>query len=975
VAAPGKFFHAIPAGFALAALLFAATVALRAQTSPFDGRPVSELRVVDAAGQVLEVNPSGLALAPGRAYSSEAERATLRQLDRTGLYADIRALVTTLPGGLRVDYVVRRNYFIGVVRVKGLEPPPNEDRAIGAMNLQLGDTFTDNVLADALGRLQLALEADGLYQAKLTRELVAHADTREMSVTILVAPGPRARVGRIDVANHTAIATPRLLGEAKMHPGGRVTQRLFQRAEDRLRKYLVKKNYLSARAIVRRGQYDARTNSLPVRVEINAGPKVRLVVEGTHISGGELRKLVPIYAEGAVDEDLLQEGRRNIRDYMQRRGYFDADVSYSFRNEAKSGTQLIVYSVERGPRRRLVGLAFAGNRYFGDELLRSRLSIQPAGFLSHGLFSPRLVRDDEDSIRQLYLANGFRQVEVKAETVTNFAGKSGDLFVRFQIAEGKQTRVASLAIVGNHALSDVELRSVVSSTPGQPFSQANIATDRDNILALYFDEGFPRAAFRSEVLPENQPDRVALVYRIAEGPQIRVRRVLIAGYVHTRPGLIRRQVQFEPGEPLRESDVVETQRRLYDLDIFNRVQVAPQNPTGDTTDKNVLVAVTEAKRYTVSYGGGLEAQRLGGATSPVGGTLSFSPRVIFEISRSNVMGRAQTVAFRLRASTLQYRGLFSFTIPQLLAKPRVKFLLTGFADKTRDVRTFTSSRYETSAQIVQTYSPTTSFLYRYSFRHVLVDASSLRVNPAEIPLFSQPTRVSEFGASWVRDRRNNPADATRGSFNTADFSVALKSIGSSASFTRFFFQNSTYLPIGRRLVFARSARFGVEHPLGQTTAIDIPLPERFFAGGGNSLRGFSLDQAGPRDPVTGFPVGGLALLVFNQELRFPMALPFVGPNLGGAIFYDAGNVFTNFSSITLDPSPSSPSNLNFFSHTIGFGFRYQTPIGPVRFDIGYLLNPATFVFSCKTGTPGCATGQVQGHLPRFQFFFNIGSVF
>jgi outer membrane protein insertion porin family len=976
VAASGKLFHALPAGFALAALLAGAAALLCAQTSPFEGRPVVELRIVTEAGRVLAENPSGLALATGKAYSSDAERETLRRLFRTGRYADIRTLVTTLPGGLRVDYVVRENYFIGVVRVVGLTPPPNEDRAVGAMNLPLGEVFTDSGLDEALDRLRLALEGDGLYQAKLTKQLEARSDTREMNVTIQVSSGPRARIGQLDVTNQTRFSVSHLLGEAKLHSGDPVTQRRFERAQDRLRNFLVKKDYLSGRATIHRGQYDPRTNRLPIQLDVSAGPKVRVVVEGARIRGGRLRKLVPVYAEGAVDEDLLQEGRRNIRDYMQRQGYFDAEVNYRLESDPRTGAQRIVYAVEKGPRRRLVGVSFSGNHYFSEDLLRSRMTIRPAGFLSRGLFSPRLLRDDEDSIRQLYLTNGFRQAQVSAETLTNYQGKAGDLFVRFHITEGTQTRVASLAIIGNHALTEGELRAVISSTPGQPYSEANVSSDRDNVLALYFDEGFPRASFTYQAVPAQQADRVALVYQIREGPQVRVDHIIITGYLHTRPGLIRRQVAFEPGQPLRESDVVETQRRLYNLDIFSRVQIAPQNPSGETTDKDILVNVTEAKRYTISYGGGIEVQRLGGATSPVGGVLSVSPRVIFEFSKSNVAGRAQTLAFRLRASTLQYRGLLSYSMPQLLAKPDFSLVLTSFADKTRDVRTFTSSRYEASGQIIQNYSANTRILYRYAFRHVLVDASSLRINPAEIPLFSQPTKISEFGTSWIRDRRNNPADASRGSFNTADLSVALQSIGSSASFLRFFFQNSTYHPLGRSLVFARSARFGVEDPLGNTTDIDIPLPERFFGGGGNSLRGFALNQAGPRDPITGFPIGGLALLVFNQELRFPMRLPFVGTGVGGAIFYDAGNVFGQLSSITLDPSPSSPSNLNFFSHTVGFGLRYQTPIGPVRLDLGYLLNPARFSFcpNGPNGQPDCTTTQTA-RLPRFQFFFNIGSVF
>jgi outer membrane protein insertion porin family len=119
------------------------------------------------------------------------------------------------------------------------------------------------------------------------------------------------------------------------------------------------------------------------------------------------------------------------------------------------------------------------------------------------------------------------------------------------------------------------------------------------------------------------------------------------------------------------------------------------------------------------------------------------------------------------------------------------------------------------------------------------------------------------------------------------------------------------------------------------------------------------------------------LLVFNQELRFPMRLPFVGSRLGGALFYDAGNVFSSVRRITLRPSPPEPitNELNYFSHTIGFGFRYATPIGPVRVDLGYQLNPAHF-FACPTNNPKCTLGQQQlFRLPHFQFFFNLGAIF
>jgi len=172
----------------------------------------------------------------------------------------------------------------------------------------------------------------------------------------------------------------------------------------------------------------------------------------------------------------------------------------------------------------------------------------------------------------------------------------------------------------------------------------------------------------------------------------------------------------------------------------------------------------------------------------------------------------------------------------------------------------------------------------------------------------------------------------------------------------------------------------------------IPLPERFFAGGGTSLRGFALNQAGPRDATTGFPVGGQALLVLNQEFRFPMRLPYFGTSLGGAFFYDGGNVYSRVSRISFrssTPKPtfdtSDPANakcltncgneLNYFAHTVGLGIRYATPVGPIRVDLGYQINRPTFVVPCTNPTGVVPTCHKAGQLPGFQIFFNLGSSF
>ena len=1026
---------------------------------------VVSIRIVrESDSKVLAESPSGISVEIGKALSREKVAESLRALYKTGDYADLKAVVTPVTDGVRLDFVAQENLFFNLVQLEGLVPPPTEASAAAAMQIGLGQTYRKQIVDEALERLRETLREEGLYQAEVSAETLPHPDTHQMDIVVQVKAGPRAHVSGIQLKNDTAYKDANFLSRFKMKPGQAITSARLQRGTDRVRKFLAKRGHLSSHVTVRRGDYDAAKNAVPISLEATQGPRVEVSVTGAKFSDSELKKLIPIYQEGAVDPDLLEEGKRNIRERLERQGYFDADVSYKIemhdvKNSVWQGTQeTITYTVERGDKHKLIGIEITGNKYFDTELLKSRLQVFQGAFGSPGRFSRRLVDADAQSMQTLYQANGFLDAKVTADPKDDYKNKEGDVFIIFTVQEGKQTRVASLAIEGIQAFKKEELLGVVGSTPGQPYSDFGVTADRDNILALYFNEGFPEATFSATAervppsapstleletsssthngsssatqkkeeqkkeakLPAEQADAVQLVYHIQEGPQTRVRTILISGYEHTRPGVIRREVRIKPQEPLREGDVVESQRRLYNLGIFNRVTIEPQNPTGTDVDKDIAVLVEEAKRYTLAYGGGFEVQRLASTTNPTGGQVEAAPRGILEISKLNLTGRADTLSFKLRGSTLQGRALLGYSDPNTFGNSRLSFQATAFAEKTRDINTFTEQRYEGSVQLTDQVSPLTTVLFRYAFRQVRV--SDLKILAQEIPLFNQPTLVSQFGVTWFRDSRNNPADASKGSFNSADFGVADTYFGSSASFLRFFYQNSTYHPIKRRFSFARSLRFGILAPYRETVSLSfpaptcppapatcmpptvIPLPERFFAGGGTSLRGFALNQAGPRDSITGFPVGGQAMLVLNQEFRFPMRLPFIGTSLGGAFFYDGGNVYSRLSRIsfrTTLPAPvfraakptetACPSTqplcktdfaneLNYFSHTAGLGFRYKTPVGPIRIDLGYQLNRPLFIvpIPCPSNPPGCVAGslgQKSTRLGGFQIFFNLGSTF
>ena len=320
-----------------------------------------------------------------------------------------------------------------------------------------------------------------------------------------------------------------------------------------------------------------------------------------------------------------------------------------------------------------------------SDLLRGRVKIQPAAYASPGRYSTELLQDDVTSIRTLYDANGFQEVQVQSQLVDDYKGHHGDLSVKFVVQEGQQTRVASLAIDGNQQLSQDELLGVVGSSKGQPYSEFNVSSDRDNILATYYDQGFSEARFTADVekMPPAGPNAgptVRLTYHITEGRQVLVARVLLSGYEHTRPGIISREVGIKAGEPLSEGTVVETQRKLYNLGIFSRVSIAPQNPDGEDDEKTIVVMVDEARRYTIAYGLGFEAQRLGSATSATSESLSFAPRGTLELTKANLTGRADSLSFKARASTIQGRALITYTAPNYFASPNFSLQLSADYD-------------------------------------------------------------------------------------------------------------------------------------------------------------------------------------------------------------------------------------------------------------------------------------------------------
>ncbi|HZS27237.1 MAG TPA: POTRA domain-containing protein [Candidatus Angelobacter sp.] len=909
---------------------------------------------------------------------------SVQKLYDTGRFAEIQVEAQRTPKGeVTLVFDARGNYFFGSLLAEGAPGKPSDSQLVNASKLNLGEQFTDEKIKSGIEGMQRSLQESGYYQSTIKPFYEWDARTQQVKVLFVVDRGKPARVGQVNVTGSPGFSADEVRKITKLHSGSTVNISKVTNALERLRKRYQKQDRLEAQVTLTQRIYHPETNRVDYTFDITGGPLVDVKVEGAKMRRGVIKKLVPIYEESAVDDDLLNEGSRNIRDYLQSKGYFDAKVSYEQTQDSTTERRDVIFHITRSQRHKLVDLTIQGNHYFQRDDLRERMVMQPAGgLLLYGLFSQSTLTRDVQSIENLYHNNGFLQVKVTPEVDDNY-GKKGHIRVILTVNEGPQTTVGKLTIEGNEALPETQIRSMISASEGQPYSDSMVIADQTDVMNGYFDLGFPQAKFEYTTQPEaGDPNKIDLTYKITEGPQVFVDQVFIAGLNYTRPFVVQREVKIGGGDRLSQSQMLNSQRRLYDMGIFNEVNVAVQNPDGDATHKNLNFQLAEARRYTFNYGFGLEVQtgQPSGVTNPQGST-GVSGRVSFDVTRLNFRGRDHTITFKSRYGNLEKLALIGYQAPRLFDSEKLTLDFTTFYQQTNDVRTFTAKRLEGSASLTQNLNRATTLLYRLIYRRVSTDNLVIAANL--IPLFSQPVRVGLPDFTYIRDTRDNPIESLKGTFSTFDFGVASKVFGSQTSFNRVVVQNSSYYQFHkRRWVFARNTRIGVEEPFASTQF--VPLPELFFAGGPTSHRGFGINQAGPRDLTTGFPLGGEALFLNNLELRTPpLPFPFVGNNLSAVVFHDMGNVFSTAGdmvnsffkysqpdrSACLTPGATT-CNFNYVSHAIGSGVRYRTPIGPVSFDVGYNLNPPAFPTAATPTTP--ATSQVLRHL---NFFFNIGQTF
>lgn len=923
----------------------------------YEGQNVSTVEIAGRPDIDVEKLKSSLVLQPGQPFSRPKADASIEALKKAGHFEDVQLQVVPDLNGVRVLLVIQPGLYFGMYSFPGAENRFGYSRLLQAAYYPPEGPYSIADVNNATILLTKFFQENGFFQAKVTPKIDSDPAHGLVNVVFHTKLGKRADFGNISIEGPTTemtqFLTDKLTGimarlkGAAIRPGKTYKLKTIQNAAQRLQSTLMSEDRLAADVNLIGANYDPQTNRADVAFKVDVGPVINVDIKGAHVWSWTKKKLLPIYAQVGTDPEIIQEGKRNLVSHFQNKGFFNVRVNVNI--EKQPNGQSIVYTVEKGPRHKVDEVDVAGNQEIPEEELKPALEVKEAPFLfAHGDYSEKLVKKSVDNLKAVYKAAGFSTVQVTPEVKS----QGGNIGIVFRVKEGPRDIVESLNIVGNTTMQVDQLApGGLKLAEGEPYSQKRADADRTTIMAHYLNSGYLTATFRETVRTvNNDPHRLAVTYQIYEGPQVIANSMITVGRRETRQAFINRTVEIKVGKPLTEREMLTSESRLYEPGIFDWAQVDPRRQITTQDREDVVVKLHEAKQNLITYGFGFEVINRGGSIPsgtvavpgipPVGLSNNFKtsqktfwgPRGHAEYTRRNFRGKAETLTLSALAGRLDQRFGFTFANPHFRSTNWAShFNLTGEHDSTNPI--FSSRFAETGFQLQHPIDVdrTQNVFLRYSYRQTGLTRLLI---PELVPPEDRHIRLSTLSASFIRDTRDSILDAHRGIYESFELAMTTSALGSSVNYARLMLQSAYYKEIPANIIWANSLRLGFLKPFSGS---HVPISEEFFSGGGSTLRGFPLNGAGQQrtitvcgDPAdigtcspTSVPTGGNQLVIVNSEFRIPVPIK---KGLRFVTFYDGGNVFRT---------------IGFhgqYTNTVGIGFRYDTPVGPVRIDIGRNLN-------------------------------------
>jgi outer membrane protein insertion porin family len=577
-----------------------------------------------------------------------------------------------------------------------------------------------------------------------------------------------------------------------------------------------------------------------------------------------------------------------------------------------------ILAEEAAERLKVGSVNFDGNQAFSDQRLRRVMLTRPSGFLSRSYYYPEVLDDDLENLVLFYQQNGYLEAQL-TDTSVSIDSTERSVSIDIRVSEGELTRVEGVGVFGNTVFSDSMLLQKSGIKAGHPFRRARVQEATLTLLTLYANNGYLEAQVKPDIRIKAEAHRALVDFNIDEKDRFAIAQIRMEGLNKTRPRVVKRELLFRPGEVIRYSRLLESQRRLYLTGLFQSVFIRPQPPaSGDSAKKDILIELQENEFTEFNVAAGY------GSVEKVRGRI--------EVFNSNLAGIALKAGLTLRASFIG-RGLeASFTEPWTLGlrwKTDLNFLLEHLEEPAFDL-TRRGGRLVVGRSFAKRSNA--SLAYRYE------DANLSNVQVSTIPEDIE-TNLRTLTLSLIYDTRDNLFNSTSGTYAEWRNELAGSFLSGTDTFVRSTARLKYFYRLKRSTIIATALDIGWMDFFG--TSKDIPLNERFYAGGPNSLRGFGYQLAGPLD-AEGDPIGGRLKVVWSLlEIRQA-----IYRMIGLALFVDIGNVWTQPEDFRMGDIRTSA----------GLGIRANTPIGIVRLDYGINVQP-------KAGES------------RQRLYFNMGQAF
>ncbi|MFB0564916.1 MAG: POTRA domain-containing protein [Candidatus Aminicenantaceae bacterium] len=840
-----------------------------------------------------------ISIKKGEEFSFKKISESIKHIFKTGLFSDIQVLKSG-EQDVHLTFLLSRRLFTRGITFLGEHGISEKKLRESLYALRENSPFSKERLNRAIEELKEVLEKEGYFHPEIRATSKDDFQSSSVDVYFEISPGKRYLIKKIYFSGEVLLSEDRLKKKMKSQEGQVYIPSVVEEDIRQLEKMYHLMEYQRALIEVDKPRFDDGEGSVNLTFNINPHEKINIIVRGATVP---IMLLRPIWEERIFEEWGLAEGEAKILSFLRKDGYIFATVKSSIKrtdNEIE-----IIYGVSPGDKVKIEDVAFEGIKYFTPDRLKKELEINKKIPLLSWIDGERLFELPKE-IEMVYRIHGFPQTRVDL----NFIRQEKKVRAVYYVEEGIQEKIESIHVEGASLFSRKKILEQISSVEGGPFFRPHVQRDIEKLENFYLNKGVRGTEIAVNV--EKKSDNIAsLRFNIREGKRVKIEIIVVTGNLITKRSTIFRELRIKEGDYAYYDAIVESKRRLERLGIFSeiRIEEVPLSPSSE----NLIIRLREGKRNYLGIGIGLETKR-----EPYTFRIWDSvirPRGTAEFIRGNILGIASQLSLVAQISLKEKRGVISWEQPYIFGLPWRSSLNAWMEREQR--KSFGYNRRGISLTAIK--SPLEDIILLATLRWVRTNLFNLEIAESEVDRQHHPFSTSSISGSFIWDRRDDPFNPERGSFLSFVAEWAYPIFNAESDYLKNFVKYQQFLPILSSFAFSTTARFGIG--TGR-----VPIHERFFGGGSNSFRGESFDELGPADPTSQKPVGGKALLLLNFEFRFP----FFGAsrNLYGAVFYDKGNIFPEMKNIAFKS----------LQDALGFGIRYRTPLGPVRFDLGWNLD-------------------------------------